>query len=486
MTTLLPGSVFGGRYRILRALKSGGMGAVYEAEHVATRVKVALKTMRPEIVADPDLQGRFAQEARISALIQSRHVVAVTDAGLESGIPFLVMELLAGVELGDVLRDRGPLSAPLAGTIVLQLARGLDKAHGAGVVHRDLKPQNVYLTRDEDGALVVKILDFGIAKLLQGVSTHTVAGGTPLYMAPEQTRKGALSHAVDVWALGLLAFRMLAGRPYWRADSIGELYAEILAGIYEPPSRRSPVALPFGFDDFFARCVALDPAARFPSAGQAASALAAMVGATAVDPRAAAWEIFSTTTSGTAVVQTRAPAALEPSWQAAPLHGTPGPAPPTTELGAAPLVTAPPVIPPLAVVARRRPRRWPWVAAVVALLVVAGVALAFVSRGTKRKASGPRAASSEATATGEQVANSVETVATVAPPEPASSAASSTPASAASSAPPTSAPSLTAPPTPPPPPPPTATTPRPALDPCAHCNPGPNYCRKRCMERRQK
>jgi serine/threonine protein kinase len=201
--------------------------------------------MRPEIVADPDLQGRFAQEARISAMIQSRHVVAVTDAGLESGIPFLVMELLAGVELGDVLRDRGPLSAPLAGTIVLQLARGLDKAHGAGVVHRDLKPENVYLTRDEDGALVVKILDFGIAKLLQGVSTHTVAGGTPLYMAPEQTRKGALSHAVDVWgarparvphARGSAVLARGLDRRALRRDPGGDLRAS------EPPlARRAPL-----------------------------------------------------------------------------------------------------------------------------------------------------------------------------------------------------------------------------------------------------
>ncbi|MBK6513420.1 MAG: hypothetical protein IPG04_04660 [Polyangiaceae bacterium] len=114
MTTLLPGSVFGGRYRILRALKSGGMGAVYEAEHVATRVKVALKTMRPEIVADPDLQGRFAQEARISALIQSRHVVAVTDAGLESGIPFLVMELLGRRRVSETCSGTAVRSALLS------------------------------------------------------------------------------------------------------------------------------------------------------------------------------------------------------------------------------------------------------------------------------------------------------------------------------------------------------------------------------------
>ncbi|NUP13965.1 MAG: serine/threonine protein kinase [Polyangiaceae bacterium] len=276
--TLSPSMLFAGRYRIVRPLKSGGMGTVYEAEHAATSQRVALKTMRPEIVASRDLQTRFAQEARVSSIIQSRHVVGVTDAGVEGGVPFLVMEFLRGKELGDVLAGRGTLPAGQVVAIMNQLAKGLDKAHAAGVVHRDMKPENLFLTRDEDGELLVKILDFGIAKLIQGVSNTTTAGGTPTYMAPEQTKKGSLSQAVDIWAFGLIAFRMLAGRTFWDADSVGELYGEILAPTYPPPSQRSPVPLPSGFEAFFSRCVANDPAARFASAGEAARALAEVAG----------------------------------------------------------------------------------------------------------------------------------------------------------------------------------------------------------------
>jgi serine/threonine protein kinase len=280
---LTPGAVFAGRYRITRPLKSGGMGSVYVAEHITTLQRVALKTMRPEIVASDVLQARFAQEAKVSTIINSRYVVGVTDAGVEQGLPFLVMELLSGAELGDVLNQRGALPFEQVAPILNQLAKGLDKAHAAGVVHRDLKPENVFLTRDEEDELVVKVLDFGIAKLLQGTSNTTVAGGTPTYMAPEQTKKGNLTSAVDIWAFGLIAFRALSGRQFWEADTIGELIGEILVPNYPPASSRSKISLPAGFDGFFSRCVCFDPAARFATAGEAAKAFAALGPATSAD-----------------------------------------------------------------------------------------------------------------------------------------------------------------------------------------------------------
>lgn len=276
--SLTVGSTFAGRYKIIRALKSGGMGAVYEAEHTATEKRVALKTMRPEIISNEEAQKRFAQESRVSALIDSRHVVAVTDAGVADGIPFLVMEYLRGQELGEALRANRAFTPAEVSNIVTQIARGLDKAHAAGVVHRDLKPDNVFLTRDEDGRRLVKILDFGIAKILQGVTTTTIAGGTPMFMAPEQTKRGQITPAADVWALGLIAFRLLGGRNFWDSELVGELYGEILEDKYAKASCRANVPLPNGFDEWFNQCVTKEPSHRFASAGLAARELAKVIG----------------------------------------------------------------------------------------------------------------------------------------------------------------------------------------------------------------
>lgn len=282
---LTVGSVVAGRYRILRALKAGGMGAVYEALHIGTEERVALKTMHPDIVSNADLRERFTREAKVSALIQSRHVVTVRDAGIDEGTPFLVMELLAGEELGKAL-ERGHVLPHEIVEIVQQIARGLDRAHAAGVVHRDLKPENLFLSRDEEGKLVVKILDFGIAKMLQSASTTTIAGGTAAYMAPEQTKRGKVTAAADIWALGLVVFRLLTGRSFWDSDAIGEIVGEILSRTYPKASQRAHGApLPAGFDAWFARCVAFEPSARFATAGEAAVAFARLYGVT--DPASA-------------------------------------------------------------------------------------------------------------------------------------------------------------------------------------------------------
>jgi tRNA A-37 threonylcarbamoyl transferase component Bud32 len=278
------GAVFCGRYRVDRLLKAGGMGAVYVAEHTATRRKVALKLMRPEIVANEGARTRFAQEAQASGIIESANIVDVYDAGIdpETQVPFIAMELLAGKELGDLVLERGALPAAEVADYVAQTARALDRAHAAGVIHRDLKPENLFLAIRDGEPPRVKILDFGIAKFLASSAAETRAAGTPLYMAPEQSRKGSsIGPHTDVWALGLIAYTLLVGRPYWLADDLNQLFGEIFAGDYESPSARAAragVRLPASFDGWFFRCVDPDPARRFQRAGEAAASLAAVLG----------------------------------------------------------------------------------------------------------------------------------------------------------------------------------------------------------------
>ncbi len=283
---LRPGDVFAGRYRVVRLIRAGGMGAVYEAEDTATRRHRALKLMHPSLVQSPDSRMRFQREVFIGAELETEHVVEVLDAGLDqqTQVPYLTMELLKGEELGDRLERTPRMSAEETVSVLSQVARALDKAHGKGIVHRDLKPENIYLTFREDGTVRAKILDFGIAKLVEeGAKTNaTQAAGTPLYMAPEQTeRAGHVSPATDIWAVGLVAYRMLVGESYWSGDSLQQLYRQILMDPITSAVERAAhhgVQLPPGFDHWFSRCVARNPQERYQSAGQAMQELSNVFG----------------------------------------------------------------------------------------------------------------------------------------------------------------------------------------------------------------
>jgi serine/threonine protein kinase len=273
---LQPGFVFAGRYRIESLLSTGGMGAVYVVRHLETDAKLALKVMRPEIVENADARRRFAQEARVASMIESTHVVAVTDAGVDDqlGVPFLVMELLQGRELGDELAARGRIPPAEVVAWLAQVARALDKAHAKGIVHRDLKPENLFMVRTDEEPDKIKILDFGIAKFLQGSGSHTTAAsGTPLYMAPEQTAQGNLiGPATDTWALGLIAYTLLVGQPYWQAETIYQLFGEVLSLNREAPSARAVkhgAALPAAFDAWLLKAIAPDPQHRWQRASEA-------------------------------------------------------------------------------------------------------------------------------------------------------------------------------------------------------------------------
>jgi serine/threonine protein kinase/formylglycine-generating enzyme required for sulfatase activity len=283
---LRPGDSFAARYRVLRLIRAGGMGAVYEVEDTSTRRRRALKLMHPSLVQSADSRMRFEREVFIGAELETEHVVEVIDAGLDqaSQVPFLTMELLRGEELGDLLERVGRLGPVETIGILVQLSRALDKAHGKGIVHRDLKPENVFLTAREDGSIRAKILDFGIAKLVEGAQTSaTQAAGTPLYMAPEQTEKlGHVSPATDVWAIGLVSYRMLVGHSYWQGDSLQQLYRQILIDPLVSPVERAMqlhgVPLPPAFDQWWMRTVARHPHERYQQVGVCVGELARVFG----------------------------------------------------------------------------------------------------------------------------------------------------------------------------------------------------------------
>jgi eukaryotic-like serine/threonine-protein kinase len=286
---LNPGTVFGGEFRIVKPLSAGGMGAVYVAEQASTSKYRALKLMHPMLLSDPRLRERFEQEARVGGLIKSDHVVQVISAGVDqtTRVPWIAMELLEGEDLGACLRRRGIFTPAEVYEVFRQIGHALSAAHAVGVVHRDMKPENIFLsrTRDATGLNSVKILDFGIAKVVAEAKTMaTAALGTPLWMAPEQTDPRApISPATDVWPLGLIAFTMLTGRVYWKTagDPLAGMTAlmrEILLEPLVPAAQRAaelgaPGTTPPGFDGWFARCVNREPSGRFPTAAEALEAL---------------------------------------------------------------------------------------------------------------------------------------------------------------------------------------------------------------------
>ena len=269
------------RYRPLRVIGKGGMGVVYEVEHIHTGQHLALKVLTQQPGASVE---RFKREARAASSIQSDHIVRVTDADIApelGGAPFLVMELLEGADLERVTGDK-PVPPPEVLLWLRQVARALDKAHAGGIVHRDLKPANLFLTRREDGSPLVKILDFGIAKMAAESTLLTNSDsflGTPGFMAPEQTdSKGPpVTYRADLYTLGLIAFKLLTGQSYWRNGSLAQLLAQILVTQMPPPSERGSSLGP-AFDAWFLRACDRDVNRRFASTTEQVEALAVALG----------------------------------------------------------------------------------------------------------------------------------------------------------------------------------------------------------------
>lgn len=275
-----PGLVIGGKVRLEGLLGKGGMGSVWRGTHMTLGTSVAVK-----FVADstPDALARFQREAQVAAQIRSSNVVAIHDFGIDEGLPYIVMELLVGEDLGARLKRVERLSLADTAHILLPVARGLERAHAAKLVHRDLKPENIFLVREGDDE-VPKILDFGIAKALVtdtesfDVTREGDVLGTPYYMSPEQSRaKRDVDHRADLWALGVILFRVVTGRRPFMAPTAAALAVQICV---EPAPRVGTILpeLPPELDAFFDRALAKDPAQRFQSARELAHAFGVIAG----------------------------------------------------------------------------------------------------------------------------------------------------------------------------------------------------------------
>ncbi len=282
-----PGAILAGKYEIVRALGSGGMGLVFEARHLRLNQGVAIKLLRPEVRAIAEVTSRFEREGRACARLQSPHVARVLDVDvLPDGSPFMVMELLRGRELGNELTVRGKLPIREAVGYVMQACAGMEEAHRAGIVHRDLKPSNLFIT-EQDGRRTVKVLDFGISKLAgdvqSSVTTTASAFGTPLYMSPEQVR--SVKHVdarTDLWSLGVVLYELLTGEPPFIHDSATAILAAIIADKPTPVRQRRP-ELPAGLAAVVMKALEKNPAARYGSARDLCAALAPF-GPTRDDP----------------------------------------------------------------------------------------------------------------------------------------------------------------------------------------------------------
>ncbi|WP_237244407.1 MULTISPECIES: serine/threonine-protein kinase [Sorangium] len=291
----LPGMQVGAQLRLLRALGQGGMGSVWLAEHVGLKTQVAVKFLRDIYADHPLAVTRLQREAEAAARIQSPHVVRVFDLGFtDQGVPYIVMEHLEGETLHDLVERRGRLSLDETATILRQTCAALAKAHEAGIVHRDVKPENIFLVSGEREPFV-KVLDFGIAKnTAEEAERLTVTGaimGTPHFMSPEQMAGGAkVGPHSDLWALGVVAYFCLTGQTPFGGATIAAVAVAIDRGPPPPPSRLVP-GLPPAIDAWVLSLLEPDPARRVQSARAVLEALDAAVAAPR-DSRPAPTEIM--------------------------------------------------------------------------------------------------------------------------------------------------------------------------------------------------
>ncbi len=277
------GELIGGKYRIEAVIGEGGMGVVFAALHVDLHCTVALKVIRPEFQQQPDLIARLMLEARAAAQMRSEHVCRVLDgARLESGVPYVVMEHLEGRNLAAVLDAKGRLGERVAVDYVLQACEALAEAHRIGIIHRDLKPENLFLAEFPDGRRAIKVLDFGISKMVGGLAppgskaltNPSAAMGSPPYMAPEQMAAASdVDSRADIWALGAILHQLVTGRFAFDGGSLPAVCAAVLQS--QPiPVREFVQELSPGLEQAILACLVKDRDNRVSSVVELAQRLA--------------------------------------------------------------------------------------------------------------------------------------------------------------------------------------------------------------------
>ncbi|MEZ4407844.1 MAG: serine/threonine-protein kinase [Polyangiales bacterium] len=407
------GDILADRWILAEKIDAGAMGEIFRARHRDRPGDVAVKVLMADVFArDKGAVERFLRESRIAARLQHTNVVRVVDYGLAAdGRPFLVMELLHGESLAKRLHRTARLPPAEALDIVRGVASALDRAHGEGIVHRDLKPENIFLSIDAEGAVTVKVLDFGVAKFTDSLSdgahatTSNTLVGTPRYMSPEQARSSReLDGRSDLWALGMLAYEMLAGRHPFEGEAIAELLVAILTHRIEAPSEVNP-ALPASVDAWMQKALARARGDRFSSGRDMADALALAleghdesawrVGSSAITSGATREEARA---GGTLRVKRPALRALEPTPEATAESTSKLPAAavsePTPGHGIA--VAAPPaaVVDATRATGRSRLRASWWIALPMAL--VAGLGIVAIARLVRHEPAAPPVSSAHA------------------------------------------------------------------------------------------
>jgi serine/threonine-protein kinase len=272
------GSVVADKFRVERVLAEGGMGVVVAATHLQLDRVVALKFLRADISSNWDALARFTREARAAAQLKSEHVAHVLDVGVtDDGTPYMVMEYLEGLSLYRLIQTQGVLDISSAAEYAIQACEGLAEAHSRGIVHRDIKPDNLFLVERSPGWRTIKILDFGISKFALADAHNIATGvimGSPCYMSPEQLRSTAtVDHRTDIWSLGASLHEFLTGKAAFDASlTLPELVAAILHKP-APPLRELRPDVPEGLAVVVDRCLAKDRDARFDTAAEVAKAL---------------------------------------------------------------------------------------------------------------------------------------------------------------------------------------------------------------------
>jgi serine/threonine-protein kinase len=280
---LRPGDVVAGKYRVERVLGAGGMAVVVAARHLQLDERVALKFLRPKDFPTQGDVDRFLREARAAVKIKGEHVTRVYDVGtLEDGAPYIVMEYLEGEDLAALLDRGGAMPVAQAVDFVLEVCEAIAEAHSLGIVHRDLKPANLFCVERPDGQLAIKVLDFGISKVItpdaEGHALTQTADlmGSPLYMSPEQMRDSkAVDSRTDIWSLGIILFQLVTGRLPFVGDRVTELAIKI-ATETTPRLRTFRADAPAALESIVVRCLEKDRSARFQSVGELAVALASL------------------------------------------------------------------------------------------------------------------------------------------------------------------------------------------------------------------